>query len=472
MHLCVDEPAHILMGPHRKPVSVKSIRAGHLGDSHRARCIKSLLEVDSTSPVNDARRTAEALLAIYGHVLSDVAVTAAENGDFFYMCSDLLAAYIALREGLEESDYFGRLADAANPNVTENATLREVVTRLRLHSVKKTAEADPFFARLESLVGSWQSALGVTHILGSAFEGELLNSVRQIVVKSLLVLSVRSEPLLEIFEREDVPVDTPACLPILYQQILALDAVPFPCMVDSNSDWSMGMLVDSILYPFWANPAHFDRLILNPLDLKPQGDHPGYALFRQGLVFSHTFEYLTLLMCDVSKDMLEYDDIVVSSKNGAAFLHVANCTSQKGVPPRSYTWRSVRRRLSSLLPENLGLCALNAQSSACKMIQCWQAIFSGLLLGGQRNVASLVEGHRVKKPKKKRPGPRVERQAVQVKKRVAKESERQAEQAKRRKAEPPRLPCPTCEAWARGESRGSPDGRPHRACGGGGRGCV
>ena len=31
-------------------------------------------------------------------------------------------------------------------------------------------------------------------------------------------------------------------------------------------------------------------------------------------------------------------------------------------------------------------------------------------------------------------------------------SERQAEQAKRRKAEPPRLPCPACEAWARGES--------------------
>ena len=31
-------------------------------------------------------------------------------------------------------------------------------------------------------------------------------------------------------------------------------------------------------------------------------------------------------------------------------------------------------------------------------------------------------------------------------------SERQTEQAKRRKAEPPRLPCPACEAWARGES--------------------
>ena len=30
-------------------------------------------------------------------------------------------------------------------------------------------------------------------------------------------------------------------------------------------------------------------------------------------------------------------------------------------------------------------------------------------------------------------------------------SERQAEQAKRRKAEPPRLFCPACEAWARGE---------------------
>ena len=31
-------------------------------------------------------------------------------------------------------------------------------------------------------------------------------------------------------------------------------------------------------------------------------------------------------------------------------------------------------------------------------------------------------------------------------------SQRQADQAKRRKVEPPRLPCPACAAWARGES--------------------
>ena len=31
-------------------------------------------------------------------------------------------------------------------------------------------------------------------------------------------------------------------------------------------------------------------------------------------------------------------------------------------------------------------------------------------------------------------------------------SKRQAEQAKRRKVELPRMPCPACEAWARGES--------------------
>ena len=42
------------------------------------------------------------------------------------MCAELLAAYITLNEGLPETDLLRGIADAPNPNVTENKTLREL----------------------------------------------------------------------------------------------------------------------------------------------------------------------------------------------------------------------------------------------------------------------------------------------------------------------------------------------------------
>ena len=124
----------------------------------------ALMKVDGSSPLREPRRTALALLAIYRHVLSPSAREQAETyHDYVKMCAELLAAYITLNEGLPETDLLRGIADAPNPNVTENKTLRENVERLNRHPAKKNTEKDKFFNRLACLAAR-AKAVSYTHL--------------------------------------------------------------------------------------------------------------------------------------------------------------------------------------------------------------------------------------------------------------------------------------------------------------------
>ena len=212
-----------------------------------------------------------------------------------------------------------------------------------------------------------------------------------------------------------IDVATPNCLPLLYTTVLKDPLGPFPRLRPEKSRnvhtseqklWSLGQLIDAVLYPFWADNAHFDLLMQNPAYLAGDEEHQGFKLFRQALVFTHTFEYLFLALGP--KDVVtvrESDCQVKSGKNGQAFLDIANSVGER-TEPNQYGWSDIVRHMRPLLPENSAMDydVFEAQANACKVIQCFQTLFSALMLGKERNADLAVEGRRLKKSKKPQRG--------------------------------------------------------------------
>ena len=274
------------MGRHRKNI------LDPIGDARIRRLLQHLETANSSTPLNDAHKTGRALLAMYRNHLSREAISRAEQGDNLVMVSELLACYITLREGLPESDLMIGLADVLNPAVIENGSLRDLVLRLNLHAAKKTAGKDPFYNDLKAFVDELKVELNTKTFLQCEIDASHIDKVRSLLVKLLLVLSVRSESLLKLFrEKKDLPIRTPACLPELYSAVQGVGLGPFPGLRPTKSRqvhtseqklWSLGHLVDRILFPFWESPCHFDALLSNPIKLE------GYTLFKKGLVFNHT----------------------------------------------------------------------------------------------------------------------------------------------------------------------------------------
>ena len=89
---------------------------------------------DSTTPLKEPRRTGLALTGIFRHAVTKTAREQSEYGDMLKLGSQLLASYICIHDGLAENEVVKKIADAASPNVSENATLRQIETRLNLHA--------------------------------------------------------------------------------------------------------------------------------------------------------------------------------------------------------------------------------------------------------------------------------------------------------------------------------------------------
>ena len=163
--------------------------------SRKDRCHRSLLQADSSTPTREPRRAAMALSSIYRGVISPASAKAAATTqcDNLGMCAEILATYVTLRDGLEETELTKGIADAVNPNVSENVCLRDIVCNKRSHEVRKKAGKDEFFNKLEVLVEPVKATVGASCLLGKVWKGKDLDDIRVLLVKLLLVLSVRSE---------------------------------------------------------------------------------------------------------------------------------------------------------------------------------------------------------------------------------------------------------------------------------------
>ncbi|CAK0880263.1 unnamed protein product, partial [Prorocentrum cordatum] len=273
------------MGRNKKPLSALAEAPGNTGNGKLQRVHDALLQSDATTPLNEPRRFGMALTAVYRCALSDLASEQAfEYGENLFMAGELLATYVTLRDGLEESPRVTKIADSPNNNLSENKTMRDIVKRLRLHAAKKTSGADPFFDRLKKFVQPTKDKLGKTCLFGVEGDDDV-PVVRELLVKLLLVLAVRSESLLALFEGSDFSVAKPDCLPRLYQCCLD-NGSPFPGLrkhrgrnvhTTEQKVWGMGRLADAILFPFWANPTCFDSLLESAENLH------FCKLFRSGL---------------------------------------------------------------------------------------------------------------------------------------------------------------------------------------------
>jgi len=150
---------------------------------------------------------------------------------------------------------------------------------------------------------------------------------------------------------------------------------------------------------------YFDSILADPLALLKRDGWPGFKLFRDGLPFTHTFEYLWLLLSP-KQIVTEEDGPVRAGPNGRSFLAVVNARSQKDKGPRRYAWAHVQRVVSKHLPEEYQHSLFETQSNSCKVVQVWQSLFSGKALDKDRYPSKPMEpGKRVRNAKKRRPGP-------------------------------------------------------------------
>jgi hypothetical protein len=150
--------------------------------------------------------------------------------------------------------------------------LGQIVARLRLHAAKKNAGGDPFFDSLQRFTTAQLQQFEVDSLIGRPLSTSDRLLARELIVKLLLVLSVRSELLLALFGSNDISVASPACLPQIYEACLR-NGSAFPGLrperernfhTTEQKLWGMGRLVDSILFKFWQDPACFDQLLVSP----------------------------------------------------------------------------------------------------------------------------------------------------------------------------------------------------------------
>ena len=70
----------------------------------------------------------------------------------------------------------------------------------------------------------------------------------------------------------------------------------------------------------------------------------------------------------------------------------------------SHSWPAVAREVQRHLPEDADYNNFECQSNSCKIIQVWQTLFCGSLLGKELNADVLVVGAKVKKKTKPKRG--------------------------------------------------------------------
>ena len=169
------------------------------------------------------------------------------------------------------------------------------------------------------------------------WRGRQRQQIRELLAKLLLILASRSECLLKLFSETDVAVSSPDCLPQLYSAVLENGSVfpglrpekPRDSHTTEQKTWSLGKLVDAALLPRWQDSTHYDQLLRGPQHLK------SYQLFGSGMVFSHTYEYINLLLAGkVHARQALKEGPIESGRNGAAFLRIVNTTPERCETPR------------------------------------------------------------------------------------------------------------------------------------------
>jgi hypothetical protein len=135
------------------------------------------------------------------------------------------------------------------------------------------------------------------------------------------------------------------------------------CHTTEQKLFGMGRLVDAILFPFWKDTSCFDALLQSAEALSE------CKLFGGGLVFSHTYEYLILLIGDAEMATQALaEGPVKAGPNGAAFLRVVNATGEREKQPNEYTWARVAKEVRKHLPTDICFNVFNCQANACKLV--------------------------------------------------------------------------------------------------------
>ena len=139
------------------------------------------------------------------------------------------------------------------------------------------------------------------------------------------------------------------------------------------------------------NHHHFDDVLSDPECRR------SHELFEQGLVYTHTFKYLHLLLHSKAEAAEGGLDGLGGSiegglggldgcsghgsiEGGLSFLAVANAKPDRTANNRKCNWQAICDSAKKHLPEDYGFNVLDAQSTSCKMIQVLQSIFSVLLV--------------------------------------------------------------------------------------------
>lgn len=131
------------------------VEQGISSTSRIGRCLESLKQADSRTPLKEPLRAAQGAFAMLRHAISSRAREDAKKRDYCRMFCEILATEISVRAGLEQrsgddiAEEIASIADAENPCVIEDLdTIRKTVDAVRKDAVLKAGKNGAAFLRM------------------------------------------------------------------------------------------------------------------------------------------------------------------------------------------------------------------------------------------------------------------------------------------------------------------------------------
>lgn len=334
---------------------------------------------------SEPKKFTEGLLFLYRHLLCLNSNTVATE----CLCH-LLAAYIIARRGharlLFENCALRGFLEHENVFVADGWSISAATTRLRLHSVDKTPQDDPFSQALTRVVQLCKAKLadrpGLTYCLLN-----VLLATRSLLVASWCLLennldhvSTPQQLLIHLLELSEMKAKErlPESLKAFEDGRPQLASRPRMAWkhLTTNQKFKPGKLLTDILVPCfvtWDGVRHFfadgDMNVLR-FEAMHVKDWPGIGQ----LELSHSLEYLDLCGLLSTSDPCAWPDIEGGS-NGQKFLALLDEL------PETRPWDAVAERVSGVMRVSgitePNLTAAKVESASCKFLQVATAVLHG-----------------------------------------------------------------------------------------------
>ena len=302
-------------------------------------------------------------------------------------------------------DYLS-LVSAVNP--LSGYSMQHIIPNLNLHPVYKDQGEDGFFNKGQAWWNMWSSRVGAHPHLKAG-----------ILLSALFFLCVRGErPLQWLLDNPDKLFDRFDYWTDFYRAACLDDTPYFGLKADNKKKQkrgqhtteqitrSAGQALDNLLQPLWKNSKPLHDLIQASTPAQYADALAQICYFGGDLTFSHSLEYLQLwdssslspiFTCRMSKQQLA--TFIKAGKNSQAFLRIANAAGQRS-KPTSVTYEQFSNKVFDCLPDRIHFSddatpasfphfyATDGSQNACKAMEVYQTLLTGVWGGKHRGDAS------------------------------------------------------------------------------------